>query len=184
MVFGGAQNMLATNFGDAANPLFTDPPNAYLHHQASFITGFIQSANPDLQPVTDFNFFPFPSIDQQFGGVGEIAGDLVGMFRDTPQSRALMQWIASPEAQAIWVRRGGALSASENVPLSEYPDDLSRQLAQSMLEVETPLFDGSDLMPEQMNNAFFTAVLDYVSNPGDLDSILSNLDQIQAAAYG
>ena len=35
-----------------------------------------------------------------------------------------------------------------------------------------------------MNDAFFGAILDYVQNPDDLDSILESLDETQAEAYG
>jgi hypothetical protein len=38
-------------------------------------------------------------------------------------------------------------------------------------------------MPEAMNAAFFKAALDFVNNPGNLDSILANLDKVQADAY-
>jgi alpha-glucoside transport system substrate-binding protein len=183
MTYGGRQYVLSTNFGNAANPLFTSPPQAYLHHQGSFITDFIVQANPNLQPVRDFNFFMFPDINSQYAGAAVIAGDLFGMFRDTPQSRMLMQWLVTSEAQSIWVRRGGALSANRTVTSAVYPDDLSKRLADTLNQARTVHFDGSDLMPEQMNNAFWRGILDYVSNPGQLDAILTRLDGVQATAY-
>ena len=112
------------------------------------------------------------------------AGDLFGMFNDTPQARALMQYLGTAEAQSIWVERGGALSPNRNVALDDYPDDLSRQAAELLTTAETVRFDGSDLMPEAMNNAFFGAILAYIQNPGDLDNILAGLDEVQAEAYG
>jgi hypothetical protein len=39
-------------------------------------------------------------------------------------------------------------------------------------------------MPTAMNDSFWKAILDYVKTPGDLDSILSNLDSVQTSAYG
>ena len=38
-------------------------------------------------------------------------------------------------------------------------------------------------MPAAMNEAFFGAVLDYVQGPENLDSILADLDTVQAEAY-
>jgi hypothetical protein len=35
-----------------------------------------------------------------------------------------------------------------------------------------------------MNQAFFEAIVAFVQNPGDIDSILSNLDNVQVDAYG
>ncbi|MBM2811464.1 MAG: extracellular solute-binding protein family 1, partial [Chloroflexi bacterium] len=122
MVFGGRQAMLATNFGESGNPMFSSPPRCYLHHQASFITSFFVEGNPGLKPVEDFNFFSFPDMDQRYVGSIEGAGDLFGMFRDTPQARALMQYLVTPEAQSIWVKRGGAISPNKRISLDDYPD--------------------------------------------------------------
>jgi alpha-glucoside transport system substrate-binding protein len=183
MVYGGRAFMLTTNFGDAANPLFDSPPKAFLHHQASFITDFITKAHPNLKPVEGFNFFPFPDIEAANSGAVIGAGDLFGMFKDTPQSRALIQYLTTPEAQTIWVKRGGALSPNKKVALDSYPDPLARASAQMLTGAKITRFDASDLMPEAMNNAFMKATLDYISNPGNLDSILGSLDQVQATAY-
>lgn len=183
MVFGGKQSMLATAFGDAGNPMFTSPPGCYMMHQASFITDFFVKANPNLKPVTDFNFYGFPEINAQYNGAEEVAGDLFGMFKDTPQSRALIKYLTTPEAQAIWVKRGGAISPNKQVSLNDYPDPISKQLAQQLVNAKTPRFDASDQMPDAMNNAFFKAILSYVQNPNDLDKILSGLDQTQKEAY-
>jgi alpha-glucoside transport system substrate-binding protein len=183
MVYGGANNMLTTNFGNVGDGLFTTPPNCYMAHQASFITDFFVNNNPGVQPVTDFDFFPFPPFDPSAPTSTEIAGDLFGMFKDTPQSEALIRYLATPEAQAIWVKRGGAISPNKLVPLSDYPDELSKKAAERLTATDIAVFDGSDLMPEAMNNAFWQAILNYVQNPSDLDSILQNLDSVQKDAY-
>lgn len=183
MVFGGRQGVLATRFQDAGNPLFSSPPRCYLHHQASFITGFFKEANPSLKAVEDYNFFPFPDMDPKHAGAVEVAGDLFGMFKDTPQARALIKYLTTPEAQAIWAKRGGALSPNKQVAMDTYPDQLARQSAQALINAKIVRFDASDLMPEAMNAAFWKATLDYVNNPGDLERILADLDRVQTEAY-
>jgi alpha-glucoside transport system substrate-binding protein len=170
MAFGGRQGVLATSFGDAGNPMFTAPPRCFLHHQGSFITSFFTQANPSLKPVDDFNFFAFPDIEQRHAGALEVAGDLFGMLRDTPQARALIRYLTTAEAQAIWVKRGGAISPNKRV-------------ASQLVGARTIRFDASDLMPEAMNSAFWRGILDYVNNPDALDSILERLDRVQADAY-
>jgi alpha-glucoside transport system substrate-binding protein len=179
MVYGGRATMLSTNFGDAGNPLFSSPPRCYLHHQGSFITDFFVKANPNLKPGADFNFYSFPDIDSRNSGAIEVAGDLFGVFRDTPQARALVKYLTTPEAQTIWVKRGGAISPNRRVPLDSYPDDLARQQAQILTNAKTVRFDASDLMPEAMNNAFLKGILEFVQNPSGLDGVLTNLDRTQ-----
>jgi alpha-glucoside transport system substrate-binding protein len=183
MVFGGKNAMLSTNFQTAGNPLFTNPPGCYLHHQASFITSFFTQANPSLKPVDDFNFFMFPDINTQYSGAAEVAGDLFGMFKNTPQARQLIKYLATPEAQQIWVKRGGALSPNKNVPLSAYPDKLSQQAGQILTTAKITEFDASDNMPDAMNTEFWHQILAYVQNPSKLDSILAKLDQTRQTAY-
>jgi alpha-glucoside transport system substrate-binding protein len=105
------------------------------------------------------------------------------MFKDTPQARALMQYLVTPEAQAIWTRRGGAISPNRQVGTDAYPDPMAAKAAQIMTSASTVRFDASDLMPEGMNNAFMRGILDYVNDPGRLTEILGTLDRTQADVY-
>lgn len=181
-VAGGPNQVINTAFGNGGDCLFADPPECFLHHQASFITGFFEDNFPEVAVAGEtYDFFPMPGIE--FDGV-TTAGDLFGMFNDTPQARSLMQYLTTPEAQQIWVERGGAISPSKEVPLDAYPDETSQRFAEIIQNAETTRFDASDLMPSQMNEAFFGAILDYVQNPDSLDSVLENLDTVQAEAYG
>lgn len=182
-VYGGTQGVLATNFGEAPFPLFTDPPGCYLHHQATFIQDFIQKQYPNLTPGEDFDFFAFPPIDPTVPKAVEAGGDLFGMFKDTPQARALMKYLTTPEAQAIWVKRGGALSPNRKVSLDDYPDPLSRRAAEILTSAEVARFDASDLMPEAVNSAFWKGTLDYVQAPSRLDEILQAIEQTAMDAY-
>jgi alpha-glucoside transport system substrate-binding protein len=180
--YGGSDYIVTTNFGKAANPMFADPPGCLLHHQASFITSFFQdeaNASPD-----DYDFFPFPDIDPAYAGSVTGGGDLFGMFNDTPQARSLMQYLLTPEAQQIWVERGGFISANKNVPVDAYPDEISKKSAEILANAQTFRFDGSDRMPSEMNKAFFKAMVDLAQNPGNIDSITAQLDEVQAGAYG
>lgn len=182
-VYGGIQSELSTNFGESPFPLFTDPPGCYLHHQATFIQDFIQKQYPNLKPVEDFNFFAFPPFESGQPTAVEAAGDLFGMFKDTPQARALIKYLTTPEAQAIWVKRGGALSPNRKVSLEEYPDPLSRRAAEILTGAEVARFDASDLMPDAVNAAFWKGTLDYVQNPDRLGEILASLERTANESY-
>ncbi len=177
---GGSDTVLTTNFGDGGNPLFTDPPGCLFHHQASFITDFFK--NQGGAQDGQYDFFRMPDLNPAYAGATTGAGDLFGMFNDTPQARALMAYLVTPEAQAIWVGRGGALSA--NTKVTDYPDEISKRSADILANAGVFRFDASDLMPNAMNDAFFKGILDYVKNPGDLDAALAALDEAQTAAYG
>jgi alpha-glucoside transport system substrate-binding protein len=182
-VYGGAKNMAATAFGDAGTPMFQTPPKCYMHNQASFITTFFTSANPALQPGTDFNFFSMPDITPQYAGAHVVAGDAWSMFHDTPQARQMLKYLTTADAQAIWVKRGGKISPNNQVSLDSYPDALSKSTAQILVATKIGKYDAGDLMPATMKNAYWAAVLKFAQNQSQLDSILANLDSVQAKAY-
>lgn len=183
MAFGGSQYVNATNFGNAAAPLFADPPQAYFHHQASFIQSFIASQFPSLKPVDDFNFVSFPTIDPKYSKAMEVAADLYVAFKSTPEVKAFMNYIASAEAQAFWAAGTGGLGTNRNVALTFYPDALTKRAASILNGTEIVVFDASDMMKSQMNNAFWSAVVSYVNKPSDLDSILADLEKVRLDAY-
>ncbi|HUQ43891.1 MAG TPA: extracellular solute-binding protein [Candidatus Limnocylindria bacterium] len=177
--FGGGTGINATNFEVAGDPLFAAEPGCLVFHQASFITGL--GAFKTKTAGTDYNFFPFPDINTQFTGAVEGAGDLFGMFHDTPATRSLMKYLVTAKAQDVWVKHGGALSANKNA--TSYPDDISKRSAELITNAKIFAFDASDLMPQEMNAAFWKGVVDYVADPSKLDSILKDLDDTQASAY-
>jgi alpha-glucoside transport system substrate-binding protein len=177
--YGGANTVLTTNFEKGGDPLFKDPPGCEFHHQASFITGL--GAFKALKAETDYNFFPFPDIDPANTGAIEGAGDLFGMFHDTPEAKSLIKYLVTAPAQDIWVKAGGALSANKNA--TDYPDNIAKRSAALLTDAKIFAFDASDLMPSAMNSAFWQAILDYAKDHSKLDSILANLDKVQKDAY-
>ena len=56
-VLGGAAATPDIAFGDAPLPMFEDPPNCWLHRQASFINGFFPE---DRSRASDYDWFPLP----------------------------------------------------------------------------------------------------------------------------
>ena len=182
-VYGGPNAVLTINFGDSPDALFTSPPNAYMHRQATFIKGFILGRFPSLVPGEDFSFFPFPPIDPQYGTPALGAADMVVMFNDTPEARAFMKYVVSPEAQEIWVAETGVLSANKRVNPTAYPDDLTRKAAKILSEASTFRFDGSDLMPSAVGaGSFWTGILDYVSGI-PLMNVLMTIETTALDAY-
>jgi alpha-glucoside transport system substrate-binding protein len=182
-VYGGPVAVLSTNFGDSVNDLFTDPPRAMMHRQASFITGFIADANPDVVIGKDVSFFPFPVIKPEYGNPMLGAGDMVVQFNDTPEARAFMNFLASAEAQELWVPELGKLATNSKVDPAVYKDDLTREMAKVLNEAEIFRFDGSDTMATAVGSgAFFEGLLMYVGGE-DLDSVLEYIETVAAESY-
>ncbi|MDO5494241.1 MAG: ABC transporter substrate-binding protein [bacterium] len=173
--YGGVDVIVNTGFGRAANPLFAEgEESCLLHHQASFITDFFQNeagATPE-----QYDFFPFPDMNPDYAGGVVGAGDLFGMFNDTPEARSLINYLLTADAQRIWVERGGFLSANSGVALDSYQDEVNRRSAEILQNAEVFRFDGSDNMPAAVSDAFNKAMVDFAQNQDNLDSILETLD--------
>lgn len=174
--YGGKDYVVNTNFGRAANPMFENPAGCQLHHQASFITSFFE--NEAGATADQFDFFPFPDIDPEYAGSVTGAGDLIGMFNDTPQARSLIEYLMTPEAQQIWVERGGFISANLGVPLDAYPDEGSQRAAAILHDATVFRFDASDQMPAAVSDAFNKAIIEFATNQSPLTDILRNMDAI------
>jgi alpha-glucoside transport system substrate-binding protein len=180
--FGGGTYINATNFGDVGNEMFTDPAGCQFVHQASFISDFF--VNQAGAAPKDFDFFVMPDINASYAGALTGGGDMFGMFHSTPQAQSLMQYLTTAKAQSIWAARGGYIAANTGVTADVYASDSDRKAAQALQNASAFRFDGSDSMPGEMNTAFFAAMVKLATDPTNLDSILAELDTVQASAYG
>lgn len=183
MVYGGPTSVLSTNFGDAPNALFTDPPRAGLHRQASFITSFIKDNNPELNAGEDFDFFPLPPIDEEYGTPALGAADMLTMLNDNQEARQFMKYMATPGAQSVWLSELGKLGTHNRINPNVYPDDITRQMAAFLNEADTFRFDASDSMPASIGSgAFWQGILDYVGGQ-NVDSVLEKIERNADDAY-
>lgn len=180
-LYGGTNYALSTNFQSGGDGLFSDPPGCLFYEQATFVPAMFVQSNPDLVAGDNFNFFPHPKFNDEFAGNVEGFFDSFVMYNDTPQARALMQYMVTDEAQQIWVDEGGTLAASKNV--TTYPDVLGENAAAILQEADNILLTAGDYMPADMQRAFWKSLLDFTNDQSQLDSILANLDTVQASAY-
>ena len=182
-VYGGGNYIVNTAFGDVGNPMFATPPKCMMLNQASFITSFFQKANPSLKAGTDYTFFPLPDVKSQYAGAHVGSADAWSLFTDKPQAKDLIKYLTTAEAQAIWIKKGGKLSPNNKTHPADYPDDLTRQVAQLGLTAKIFRYDAGDLMPADMKQAYWTAILDFIKDQSKLDAILTRLDGVQKTAY-
>jgi alpha-glucoside transport system substrate-binding protein len=180
---GGATAILATNFQDGTYLPFLTPPEAAMDYLGDFTAGFISTQFPDLVAGQDYAFFPFPTIAEQYSGGVTGGADLVVAFKDTPTVRSFIQYLATADAQTIWVERGGFTSVNNKVSLDAYPDALTRAAAQQLSGATLFRFGAGDAMPSAVQTAWWAGVLSYLQNPSQLDSILADIESVAQTAY-
>lgn len=173
-VVGGRTAITSTTFSDAPLGLFTDPPQCWLHKQASFITNYFPA---EAEPLVDYAPFYFPPIDPAYGRPMLVSGDLMAMFNDRPEVRAVMEYFTYAEHLKGWLASGGVLAPQQDVDLDWYGRPLERTLAILAAESTRLRFDGSDLMPAAVGSgAFWEQITLYVSGEIDLATALATID--------
>ncbi|MBE9140140.1 carbohydrate ABC transporter substrate-binding protein [Nodosilinea sp. LEGE 07088] len=172
-ISGGTVGAISTPFGDSIQGLFGETPRCYLHRQANFIASFLPE---DVVPGETVAVFPLPGIEPEFGTPVLVAGDVFGMFNDTPEAQALMEYLTTPEGHEVWVALGGFISPHQDVGLDIYPDEVSRQQAEILANAEIVRFDGSDMMPGVVGTGtFWSGIVDYVGGE-DVESVLADIE--------
>ncbi|WP_052889610.1 ABC transporter substrate-binding protein [Thermogemmatispora carboxidivorans] len=182
-ISGAPQSILATNFQDAAYLPFENPPKAYMYFLGDFTASFLKTQFPGIQPGVDFDFFPFPTITPQYANSVTGIVNILSAFRDNDGTRQYMEFLASPEGQSIWPKQGGAVSVNKQVPLSVYPDPVSRRTAELLLNAKYFSVGQDDLLPSSMEQEYWKGLLAYIQNPSQLDSILRSLEDAATRLY-
>ncbi|KHA62074.1 alpha-glucoside ABC transporter substrate-binding protein [Vibrio variabilis] len=159
-VDGGARAVAATDFRDSPKGLFTSPVKCYMHRQASFIPSFFPEGT---QLGADVDFFYFPAYESKPLGKPVLgAGTMWSITKDSPATRAFMEFLQSPIAHEIWMAQSGFLTPHKGANVDAYGNETLRKQGEILLQATTFRFDGSDLMPGKIGaGAFWTGMVDY-----------------------
>jgi alpha-glucoside transport system substrate-binding protein len=182
-IAGGTAGALQTGFPDSVNNVFSKPPKAAMVLEGDFVPGV---ATVKAKALTDYNMFTFPSINGSPPSV-VTSGDTIIMLKDSPGARALITYLASPEASTIWAKRGGFTSPNKKVPLSAYSDPLAKASAQALVSAKVSRFDLSDLEPPAFGattgQGEFSLFQDFLKNPKNVNGIAAKLESAAAKAF-
>jgi alpha-glucoside transport system substrate-binding protein len=179
-VAGGTKSIAGTFFGDSPKGMFADPPNCYMHRQATFITSFFPKdpvTGQDLVAGVDYDFFYLPPIDPAYGRPVLGAADIMAMFVDRPEIRAVMDWLSRGESVKTWGGEGSTLAPQNDFKPEWFANDIQRKAVEVVAQATSFRFDGSDLMPAAVGaGSFWKGITDYVSGTIDLDTTLQEID--------
>jgi alpha-glucoside transport system substrate-binding protein len=143
--------------------------------QSGFAGGEIAKQFPDLQQGTDYDFFVFPGAQGLQGGA-----DWLMAFSDSNAVKAVVAYLSSSEGGANWAKATFGLSPNKGAT-GNYTDPSLMKLDEALSTTQGFTPDIGDTIPGGFGSAEFKGVVDFV-NGGDLDSILSNLAQVQSDA--
>src|SRR2546421_1044945 len=185
---GGTSGAVSTPFPDCVGQVFGPNPKAAMLYEADFVGTGIPTVNSSAQPGTDFDFFPFPSLNWSPASVSA-GGDVAVMLKDTPQSEALIKYLATPDAETIWAKLGGFTAGNKKVSPSVYPDPIAGKAAKDLLDAGNNVaFDLSDQAPAAFGgtpgSGEWGDLQTWVRNATDVSGIEAKLEADAKAAYG
>lgn len=184
-VVGGLQGAAATTFGESVSQLVTEPA-AFLY-EGDFVAGTLTGEGVG-EVGTDVDFVPFPSIGDEVeaGDQLVLGGDFPVLLNDTEAGQALMEFLASAEAQEIWASEGGFLSSNTNIDTSVYPDEVTQRAAEMIQEAQDTRFDLSDSVPPEFGategQGMWNIFIDFLTDPTDIEGTIQALSSEAPAA--
>ena len=187
---GGQKGALETDFTSSVTEVYTDPPSAATVYLGDFAAGII-SGETNAQVGQDADFFTFPEIEGGQGAGGVVgAGDAAVVLTDNPAAQELVAFLATPEAAEIWASRGGFTSPNLNLSLDVYPDEISRRIAEGVVEAsenDTFRFDMSDLQPPEFGatagRGMWLRMQEFVEDPSDVQGVAQALENDAKKAF-
>jgi alpha-glucoside transport system substrate-binding protein len=187
-VAGGTSGAVQADFPTSVTNAFTDPPKGAMVFEGDFVESVITSST-SAKPRTGFNYFPFPSIKGSSGRNYVVSGgDEVVMFKDSPAARALIKYLATPQAAEIWAKLGGFSSPNKNVPGSVYLDPIGRKAALAMAKSPVVRYDMSDQAPAEFGSTVgqgeWQIFINFLKNPSDVSGTQQALETAAAKAFG
>ncbi|HEU5160407.1 MAG TPA: ABC transporter substrate-binding protein [Streptosporangiaceae bacterium] len=184
-IAGGTGGALQMDMPTSVTQAFGDPPKAAMVYEGDFVPGVI-SEQTKSKVGTDAKFFPFPAVGQQAPVVG--GGDAAVMMKDTPGAKALVAYLATPEAAKVWAEQGGFTSPNKSLDMAVYPDEIQRGIAKSVIEAgDNFRFDMSDLAPAAFGGTKgqgeWADLQNFLKNPSDVDGAAKKLEADAAKAF-
>jgi alpha-glucoside transport system substrate-binding protein len=184
MVAGGAAAIASTNFLAAGNGLFSTPATCFLLSQEQWYGQFAPFLVQGVK-ATDVAYFPFPSITPKYKDVQMVDGNQIALLRNRAQGKALVAYMATPEFETLLAESGQFLVPNGKVSHNVYPTPLARNVAKVLVSPKAQkvtIMVPSVLFPVPVTNQFFKDLTAYIQNPGQLDSLLRDMDSVVASS--
>ncbi|MFF5716058.1 ABC transporter substrate-binding protein [Streptomyces buecherae] len=181
----GKEGALRTEFPQSVAKTFAGgEPRAAMVFEADFVAANVADAGAELG--TDAKVFPFPAVGAKAPVV--TGGDVAVALKDTKAAQALLTFLASPDAAAVWAREGGLISANTQLDLATYPNPELRGIAEALVKAGNDFrFDMSDQAPASFGGkpaqGEWKALQDFLKNPKNISGTQRQLEKDAAKAF-
>ncbi|MFO7249804.1 MAG: ABC transporter substrate-binding protein [Actinomycetes bacterium] len=182
-MLGGSSGALQTDFPTCVTQVYGQK-KAGMVIEADFVAAAASESGATIGE--EAKIFPFPAAGDTAPVV--LGGDVAVAMKDSEGAMALLEFLASVEGGTIWAKTPGYLSPNRNVSPDNYPSDLTRQLAQTIINAgESARYDMSDLAPSAFGGTdgkgLWKGLQDFLRNPSDIEGIQKKLESDAKKAW-
>ncbi|NUP24975.1 MAG: carbohydrate ABC transporter substrate-binding protein [Streptomyces sp.] len=175
-VLDGNSGALQTDFPTCVTKVYGNKKAAMVI-EADFVAA--QATQDGAKVGEGAKYFPFPKAGDTAPVV--LGGDVAVVMKDSPGAMALVQFLASKEGGEIWAKLPGYLSPNKNVSPDNYPDELTKQLGQTIISAgDAVRYDMSDLAPSAFGGTDgkgeWKVLQDFLRDPSDVKGAQTALE--------
>ncbi|MBO3744599.1 carbohydrate ABC transporter substrate-binding protein [Streptosporangiaceae bacterium NEAU-GS5] len=183
MMLGGSSGALQTDFPTCVTQVYGQKKAAMVIEADFVASSAVQSG---AKVGEDAKIMPFPKAGDTDPVI--LGGDVAVAMKDNPGAMALLEFLASKEGGEVWAKNPGYLSPNRNVSPDNYPDELTKQLAQTIIQAgESVRYDMSDLAPSAFGGTDgkgeWKDLQDFLRNPTDIKGAQQALESDAAKAF-
>lgn len=149
----------------------------------TWIGGFFAGA--EMAPVDDFDYFSFPTIDEDTprASLGPIDTFVVSADAANPDAaKAFLVHLTNPDVQWAFAEGAGNLAPSMLVDTSNYNDVVAR-IAGEIAESAVYAFNYDLATPPPVAEVGLNAFSEFMANPGDYEAMLERVQADAAAEF-
>ncbi|MGN9838499.1 ABC transporter substrate-binding protein [Nonomuraea sp. H19] len=172
----GSSGALQSVFPDCVNKVYGQKKAAMVI-EGDFVA--TEATQAGAKVGEDAKYVPFPKVGDTAPVM--VGGDIAVAMKDSPGAMALLQFLASKEGGEIWAKLPGYLSPNKNVSPDNYPDELTKQLGQTIISAgDAVRYDMSDLAPSAFGGTDgkgeWKVLQDFLRNPADIKGAQTALE--------
>ncbi len=179
-VNGGVQGSLSQNTGTGSDGLVSSPPTCQAVIWGSWTGGLIASSASGVKPGVNLASMQIPASNPAYKDTETYSAEVTWAFKDSPETRAFLEYIASDQAQALLASANHWPVADKNVSPSTYSDATLQNIAKTYFTPDIKLAAGPALLSKTaVVTGAAKAVVSYLENPSSLDADLQTVQNLE-----
>jgi ABC-type glycerol-3-phosphate transport system substrate-binding protein len=172
-LFGKAS--LRSSYAAAVKDVFGSPLKAYMVPGGTNVFPVVHGSSA-MRPLSRFATFAFPRTNAKAAPRVIGTAHAVVMTKDSPEARALVQYLATPQAATIWVKQGtDVLSPNRKVAADAYADPAVHGLAESLAGANVFRYSVSDVQGAKVKQVLSLQLARYLQGKDTTGDVTSRL---------